>query len=104
VAALKSAIRNADGVLFAIPEYNHSISGELKNAIDWASRDRSTGSVQGKAVAMMGAGGMADTARAQLHFQNVLSEAGALVIPSSGFLCRTDTTSGGNTWGAGSLR
>jgi chromate reductase len=59
VAALKSAIRNADAVLFATPEYNYSISGVLKNAIDWASRDRSAGSLQGKPVAMIGAGGMA---------------------------------------------
>jgi chromate reductase len=86
VASLKSAIRNADGVLFATPEYNHSISGVLKNAIDWASRDRSAGSLQGKPVAMMGAGGMAGTARAQLHLQNVLAEAGALVMVKPGVL------------------
>src|ERR671914_732083 len=86
VAALKLAIRNADGVLFATPEYNHSISGVLKNAIDWASRDRSVGSLQGKPVAMMGAGGMAGTARAQLHLQNVLAEAGALVMVKPGVL------------------
>lgn len=86
VATLKSAIRNADGVLFATPEYNHSISGVLKNAIDWASRDRSAGSLQGKPVAMMGAGGMAGTARAQLHLLNVLSEAGALVMVKPGVL------------------
>jgi chromate reductase len=86
VAALKSAIRNADGVLFATPEYNYSISGVLKNTIDWASRDRSAGSLQGKPVAMIGAGGMAGTARAQLHLQNVLSEAGALVMVKPGVL------------------
>jgi chromate reductase len=86
VAALKSAIRNADAVLFATPEYNYSISGVLKNAIDWASRDRSAGSLQGKPVAMIGAGGMAGTARAQLHLQNVLSEAGALVMAKPGVL------------------
>ena len=79
-AALKSAIRNADGVLFATPEYNHGMSGVLKNAIDWASRDRNEGSLQGKPVAMMGAGGMAGTARAQLQLQNVLSEAGSIVM------------------------
>jgi chromate reductase len=86
VAALKFAIRNADGVLFATPEYNYSISGVLKNSIDWASRDRSAGSLQSKPVAMMGAGGMAGTARAQLHLQNVLSEAGALVMVKPGVL------------------
>ena len=40
VASLKAAIRNADAVLIATPEYNHGPSGVLKNAIDWASRDR----------------------------------------------------------------
>ena len=39
VAALKAAIRDADGVVFATPEYNWGTSGALKNAIDWASRD-----------------------------------------------------------------
>jgi chromate reductase len=86
VAALKSAIRNADGVLFATPEYNHGMSGVLKNAIDWASRDRNEGSLQGKPVAMMGAGGMAGTARAQLQRQNVLSEAGSIVMVKPGVL------------------
>src|SRR5918992_3492155 len=86
VSALKSVIRNADGVLFATPEYNHSMSGVLKNAIDWTSRDLSVGSLQGKPVAMMGAGGMAGTARAQLHLQNVLAEAGALVMVKPGVL------------------
>jgi chromate reductase, NAD(P)H dehydrogenase (quinone) len=86
VSALKAAIRNADGVLFATPEYNHSISGVLKNAIDWASRDRSEGSLQGKPVAMMGAGGMAGTARSQMHLENVLAETGSLVMVKPGLL------------------
>ena len=86
VAALKSVIRNADGVHFATPEYNHGMSGVLKNAIDWASRDRNGGSLQGKPVAMMGAGGMAGTARAQLQLQNVLSEAGSIVMVKPGVL------------------
>jgi chromate reductase, NAD(P)H dehydrogenase (quinone) len=86
VSALKATIRNADGVLFATPEYNHSISGVLKNAIDWASRDRGEGSLQGKPVAMMGAGGMAGTARSQLHLQNVLAETGSLVMVKPGLL------------------
>ena len=44
VVALKSAVRNADAVIFATPEYNWGTSGVLKNAIDWASRDREEGS------------------------------------------------------------
>jgi chromate reductase len=84
VAALKSAIREADGVLFATPEYNHGIPGVLKNAIDWASRDRGDGSLAGKPVAMLGAGGRAGTARAQLQLQQVLAETGALVMVKPG--------------------
>ena len=84
VAALKSAIRQADGVLFATPEYNHGISGVLKNAIDWASRDRGEGSLVGKPVTMVGAGARAGTARAQLQLQHVLSETGALVTVKPG--------------------
>ena len=44
VIALKSAVRDSDAVLFATPEYNWGTSGVLKNAIDWASRDREDGS------------------------------------------------------------
>jgi len=55
----------ADGLLFVTPEYNYSISGVLKNAIDWASRPPDQ-PFAGKPVAIMGAGaGMAGTARAQ---------------------------------------
>jgi chromate reductase len=86
VTALKSAIREADGVLFATPEYNYGISGVLKNAIDWASRDREEGSLVGKPVTMMGAGGSAGTARAQLQLQHTLSETGALVMVKPGLL------------------
>jgi chromate reductase len=84
VTEFKLAIRKTDGILFATPEYNHSISGVLKNAIDWASRDREEGSLVGKPAAMMGAGGRAGTARAQLALQNVLAETGALVMVKPG--------------------
>ena len=56
VSELKRAIREADGVIFASPEYNHSFSGVIKNAIDWASRDRGPGSLMGKPVTIVGAG------------------------------------------------
>ena len=84
VVALKNAIHEADGVLFATPEYNHSTSGVLKNALDWASRDRGESSLTGKPVTLIGAGGMSGTARAQLHLQNVLSETGSLVMVKPG--------------------
>ena len=84
VSELKRAIREADGIVFASPEYNHSFSGVIKNAIDWASRDREHGSLAGKPVTMMGAGGMGGTARAQSHLENVLSETGSLVMTKPG--------------------
>jgi chromate reductase len=86
VSDLKRAIREADGVVFASPEYNHSFSGVIKNAIDWASRDRVPGSLIGKPVTIVGAGGMSGTARAQMHLENVLSETGSLVMTKPGVL------------------
>lgn len=86
VSNLKQAIREADGIVFASPEYNHSFSGIIKNAIDWASRDRGPGSLMGKPVTMVGAGGMSGTARAQMHLENVLSETGSLVMTKPGVL------------------
>ena len=86
VTALKEAIRNSDGVLFASPEYNHGITGVLKNAIDWASRDRDEGSLNGKPAAIIGAGGVSATARAQAQLQPVLSETGALLMVKPGVL------------------
>ncbi len=67
VVALKSAVRDADAVLFATPEYNWGTSGVLKNAIDWASRDREEGSFMGKPGTIIGAGGRSGTARAQMQ-------------------------------------
>ncbi len=86
VSALKSAIRQADGVLFATPEYNYGTSGALKNAIDWASRDRDEGSLMGKPTTIMGAGGRAGTARAQMQLHETLSETGAVVMVKPGVL------------------
>ena len=86
VTRLKEAVREADGVLFTTPEYNHGISGVLKNAIDWVSRDKSDGSLIGKPVAMMGAGGWDGTARAQSQLETVLSGAGALPMIRPGVL------------------
>jgi chromate reductase, NAD(P)H dehydrogenase (quinone) len=65
VERLRAQIKAADALLFACPEYNYSMSGVLKNAIDWASRPPDQ-PFAGKPVAIMGAGaGMAGTARAQ---------------------------------------
>jgi chromate reductase, NAD(P)H dehydrogenase (quinone) len=65
VETFRNQIRAADALLFACPEYNYSMSGVLKNAIDWASRPPDQ-PFAGKPVAIIGAGaGMAGTARAQ---------------------------------------
>ena len=86
VVALKSAIREADAVLFATPEYNWGTSGVLKNAIDWASRDRKEGSLMGKPGTIIGAGGRAGTARAQWQLQQTLVETGSIVMVKPGVL------------------
>jgi chromate reductase, NAD(P)H dehydrogenase (quinone) len=71
VGHFKEAIRAADALLFAVPEYNYSIPGVLKNAIDWASRPAQSSPLSGKPIAMMGAGGRFGTVRAQLHFSQI---------------------------------
>ena len=70
VKEFKAKIRGADGILIATPEYNYSIPGVLKNAIDWASRPYGDNALEGKPVALMGASvGMLGTARAQYHLR-----------------------------------
>ena len=66
----KEKIRAADGILIATPEYNYSMPGVLKNAIDWASRPYGDNAFDTKPVAIMGASvGMTGTARAQYHLR-----------------------------------
>ena len=73
VTTLKQRIRAADAILFATPEYNYSVPGPLKNAIDWASRPYGDSAWQGKPAAIMGASvGNLGTARAQYHLRQIL--------------------------------
>lgn len=66
-------LRAADGVLIVTPEYNYSIPGVLKNALDWASRDPEQTALHRKPAAIAGAsGGGFGTVRAQLHLRHVL--------------------------------
>jgi chromate reductase len=66
VAQLRDAVRAADALLIATPEYNYGVPGVLKNAIDWLSRPPRQSALNGKPAAIMGAApGMAGTARAQ---------------------------------------
>jgi chromate reductase len=71
VLEFKTKIAEADGLLFAVPEYNYSIAGVLKNAIDWASRPVKDSPLNDKPFALMGAGGGLGTARAQYHFRQL---------------------------------
>ncbi|HEY8225664.1 MAG TPA: NAD(P)H-dependent oxidoreductase, partial [Pyrinomonadaceae bacterium] len=72
VVELKKQIRKADAILFVTPEYNYSVPGVLKNAIDWASRPYGDNAWNGKSVAVMGASvGMLGTARAQYHLRQM---------------------------------
>ena len=72
VKDFKKKIRAADAILIATPEYNYSIPGVLKNAIDWASRPYGDNAFEGKPVAIMSASiGMLGGARAQYHLRQV---------------------------------
>jgi chromate reductase len=72
VKDFKKRIRAADAILFATPEYNYSIPGGLKNAIDWASRPYGDSAWIGKPAAIMGASlARTGTARAQYHLRQV---------------------------------
>ncbi|HET7723950.1 MAG TPA: NADPH-dependent FMN reductase [Propionibacteriaceae bacterium] len=72
--AFKQAIVEADGILFVTPEYNRSIPGCLKNALDWASRPRGENALNGKPTAMIGTtGGAIGTALAQRDLRGVLA-------------------------------
>jgi chromate reductase len=73
VVDLKKRIRAADAVLFVTPEYNYSIPGVLKNAIDWASRPYGDSAWSGKPAAIMGASiGGQGTSRAQYHLRQCM--------------------------------
>lgn len=81
VARWKDAIRAADGVLFACPEYNGGVTGVLKNAVDWASRGQPD-SLKGKLCCIVGASpGATGTVRAQDALRQNLRRAGTDVAP-----------------------
>lgn len=73
VLEFKRRILAADAILFATPEYNYSLPGVLKNAIDWASRPYGQSAWVGKPAALMGASvGTLGTVRAQYHLRQIL--------------------------------
>lgn len=81
VTTLKERIREADAVVIATPEYQHSLPGVLKNALDWASRPPQDPPLKRKPVAMMGATpGRYGTARAQAELRKVLAYNDAVLV------------------------
>src|SRR4051812_6945749 len=81
VAQLRAAIAEADGVLISTPEFNGSIPGALKNALDWASRPFPDNALKGKPVAVVGAStGLFGAAWAQAEVRKVLGIIGADTI------------------------
>jgi chromate reductase len=81
VRELRQAILDADAVLIATPEYNHSIPGQLKNALDWASRPAGKSALNGKPAAVIGAStGMFGAVWAQAELRKVLGAMGGRVL------------------------
>lgn len=81
VAELRRAMREADAVLVATPEYNHSIPGVLKNALDWASRPAGQSALTGTPAAVIGAStGMFGAVWAQAETRKVLGALGGRVL------------------------
>jgi chromate reductase len=78
---LRRAIESADAVLIAVPEYNSSIPGQLKNALDWASRPKGENVLWGKPVAVVGTStGMFGAVWSQAETRKALGASGARVI------------------------
>jgi chromate reductase, NAD(P)H dehydrogenase (quinone) len=81
VEELREAMREADAVLIATPEYNHSIPGALKNALDWASRPAGQSALAGTPAAVVGAStGMFGAVWAQAELRKVLGAMGGRVV------------------------
>ena len=82
VQELRTAVRNADAILIATPEYNHGVPGVLKNAIDWLSRPPNGSPLNGKPCGIVGASpGMTGTARAQSQLRQALVFTNTYAMP-----------------------
>ena len=81
VASLREAVAEADAIVFATPEYNASVPGQLKNAVDWLSRPVVTAALRGKPALVVGAStGAFGAVWAQAELRKVLATAGARVV------------------------
>src|SRR4051812_8809108 len=82
VARFKAAIRAADGLLIATPEYNHGVPGVMKNAIDWASRPPRQAPMDAKPVGILGASpGMTGSARGQSQLRQAFEFTNSYCMP-----------------------
>jgi chromate reductase len=82
VQALRDAVRGADALLIATPEYNHGVPGVLKNTIDWLSRPPRRSALSGKPVGIMGASpGMTGSARAQAQLRQAFVFTNMYALP-----------------------
>jgi chromate reductase, NAD(P)H dehydrogenase (quinone) len=82
VASLRMAIARSRGLLIVSPEYNYSVPGGLKNAIDWVSRPPATSPFQKKPVGIMGASqGVSGTMRMQIHLRSIVQGIGMIAMP-----------------------
>jgi chromate reductase, NAD(P)H dehydrogenase (quinone) len=73
VTTTKSVLADAHGIVIACPEYNYSVTGALKNGLDWLSRPPATSPMRGKPVGIVGgAAGMSGSMRAQAHLRQML--------------------------------
>jgi len=80
VRRMRSLAKSADVLLIATPEYNHSISGALKNAIDWLSTSKNI--LNGKTAAIFGVStGLYGTLRAQFHLRQILTALNVFIVP-----------------------
>jgi chromate reductase, NAD(P)H dehydrogenase (quinone) len=90
-AELRARIAEADALMIATPEYNASIPGQLKNAVDWASRPVRAGALWGKPVVVIGAStGLYGGVWAQAELRKVLATAGARVVDAEVAVSRAD--------------
>jgi chromate reductase len=89
VQKVKEKIAHADGIIISTPEYNRSISGVLKNAIDWISRPEGNNTFAGKPTIVMGASnGLNGTAIAQQDLKKIMLYLGTKLIPHPEFYMR----------------
>jgi chromate reductase len=97
VARMRAAVAGADAIVFATPEYNASVPGQLKNAVDWLSRPRGEAALANKPVAVIGAStGAFGAVWAQSELRKVLATAGARVVEVEVAVSHAQTRFDGN--------